>query len=780
MRFYSNFYLVFLVILFSLSVNSQVSSIITKELVEKLQHFSKNHSEQSIYLQTSKGIYETEEDVWFKAYVLNSQFFTPSTLDTTLYVQLIYEKSNRTVWQEKYEIENGFVEGHLYLHDSLQAGSYILTAYSPHSFYKDTKEFYAVRKLGVAKKIEQKKIPVYQKKKDSIIDFKVFPEGGNLISGMLNKLAFKAVNSRGEPIFVSGTLFENGKPIVEFKSVHAGMGSLDFTPEIDKKYHIKLTEPKTNKHYLLPEIKRGGINIRLVKTTKDFLLFQITQNAKYTNGNIYFRLQIRGVVYSIATAKLKKYLKIKVPLKDLPQGIAEVTLFNNNLIPICERLVYVNQDRELNIKTSISDLYSTREKITLKINVTNQNKQPVVAHLGLSIYDNVYQNTQDTKNILTHYYLSTQLRGKIYNAAYYFNKENKNSKEALNLLLLTQGWRSYTWNEKNLKQNNTTKKQILFDGIKGIVSTKKRNHKKNNKSLNQPLLMAYVPEKKELIDFIVLDSMGEFVVTPQHLKMGERGYVYFKLLASQKDKFYANLKDDYFTKINTLRKSITVNYPLPNLDEEEKDIVISYIPASDVTQLEEIVVKSKKRKKVKRDKYLGKLDSLAKLEMTTDYVCKENILNCPIHNSSEKGSKKPVEGEIYNLHWRTVYKENGRSVQSGSNNSTALMNPPLPPYHYPVLTDEYLLSRFNLIRTKGYYGKKEFYQPNYDKDTIDDSFPDYRNILVWNPNIVTDKNGEATVTFFCSDLNTKFIGTIEGISGYGLLGNESFEFVVKK
>jgi len=776
MRFYSNFYLIFLVILFSLSVNSQVSSVITKELVEKLQHFSKNHSEQSIYLQTSKGIYETEEDVWFKAYVLNSQFFTPSTLDTTLYVQLIYEKSNRTVWQEKYEIEDGFVDGHLYLQDSLQAGSYILTASSSHSFYKDTKEFYTVRKLKIVKKIEQKKIPI-QKKEDGIIDFKVFPEGGNLISGMLNKLALKAVNSRGEPVFVSGILYENDMPIVDFKSVHAGMGSLDFTPEIDKKYHIKLTEPKTNKHYLLPEIKRGGINLRLIKTTKDFLLFQITQNAKYTNGNIYFRLQIRGVVYSIATAKLKKYLKIKVPLKDLPQGIAEVTLFNNNLIPICERLVYVNQDIKLNIKTSISDLYSTREKITLKINVTNQNKQPVVAHLGLSIYDNVYQNTQDTKNILTHYYLSTQLRGKIYNPAYYFNKENKNSKEALNLLLLTQGWRSYTWNEKNLKKNISPKSPVLFNGIKGVVSTKKRNRKKNNESLGQPVLMAYVPDKKEFRDFIILDSMGEFVVAPQHLKMGERGYVYFKLLASQKDKFYANLKDNYFKTINAIRKSTTVNYPLPNLNKEEKEIVISYIPTSDVTQLEEIVVKSKKRKRVKRDKYLGKLDSLAKLEMTTDYVCEvSDVLNCPNHPKNSK-SRIPVEGKIY----LELMVWTGNSFEKGVPNlNRPFKNPPLPPYHYPVLTDKYLLSRFNLVRTKGYYGKKEFYQPNFDKETVDESFPDYRNTLVWNPNIVTDKNGEATVTFFCSDLNTTFIGTIEGISGDGVLGEESFEFVVKK
>jgi len=410
-RYNFSFPIVFLLLLlFTLSTFAQAPVTISNRLTKHLYSLSKSNADESIYLQTSKGIYETEEDVWFKAYILNSQFFTPSILDTTLYIQLIQEESNKPVWQEKYEIENGFVDGHLYLQDSLQAGSYILAAYSPHSFYKETKEFYAVRKLKIVKKIEQKKISVHQKKKDSIIDFKVFPEGGNLISGMLNKLAFKAINSTGEPVVVSGTLFENDKPIVEFKSVHAGMGSLDFTPDIDKKYHIKLTEPQKSSLYSIPQIKRGGINLRMIKTTKEFLLFQITQNAKYPKGNIYFRLQIRGVAYSIATAKLKNNLKIRVPLKDLPQGVAEVTLYNNNFVPICERLVYVNQERKLNIKTTISDLYNTREKITLKINVTDKNKKPVIAHLGLSIYDKIYQNTEDTKNIFTHYYLSTHLR----------------------------------------------------------------------------------------------------------------------------------------------------------------------------------------------------------------------------------------------------------------------------------------------------------------------------------------------------------------------------------
>ena len=248
--------------------------------------------------------------------------------------------------------------------------------------------------------------------------------------------------------------------------------------------------------------------------------------------------------------------------------------------------------------------------------------------------------------------------------------------------------------------------------------------------------------------------------------------VYLRLMVSQKPKYTFNINDHAFKTINTLRKTKTTNYPLVNRNAIKKEDIKPFKYPSDTKVLDEITVKAKKRK-IHRDKYLGKLDSIAKLEMTTDYVCKENILNCPVHGPFEKGNKKPVEGEIYGIHWRTVYEKHGGPPPSG-------IIPKHPPYKYPVLTDEYLMSRFNLLRVNGYYEKKEFYQPVYDKESINDPFPDYRNTLYWNSSVITNEKGKATLEFFCSDINTKFIGNIEGVDGQGLLGVKRFEFVVRK
>ena len=52
---------------------------------------------------------------------------------------------------------------------------------------------------------------------------------------------------------------------------------------------------------------------------------------------MYLRLQLRGIVYSIAKGLLKKELLIKIPLTEVPQGIAEVALFNESALPVAER-----------------------------------------------------------------------------------------------------------------------------------------------------------------------------------------------------------------------------------------------------------------------------------------------------------------------------------------------------------------------------------------------------------------------------------------------------------
>ncbi|GEC71354.1 hypothetical protein SAMN05443543_10599 [Flavobacterium flevense] len=762
--------------LFTAVSYSQTSESIADAIAEKVQVLTQNQNLDNVYLQTSKTIYETEEDLWFKGYVLDAQSFIPSNRSKILFVQLVEDASDKVVWQKKYEIENGFVNGHLFLESALIEGNYTLSAYSSNSFTKEPGEFYALKKIKVVQTINQNPtvVPV---EKDSIIHFTSFPEGGQLVSGINSNLAFKSVNSKGLPVAVSGTLFENNTPLVDFKSSHAGMGLLTFTPDNNKKYHIQLSEPTSDKIYAIAPVASSGKVLRLLRNTKETLTFKVTQSDGLKEERVYLRLQIRGVVYSIATGLLKKELTIKIPIKELPQGIAEVTLFNENALPIAERLVYVNQEQQLTIQTELDkSSYTTREKAKLKIKVTDQNGQPIVAHLGLSIYDGIYQNKQDVKNIQTHYLLSTQLKGNIYNPVYYFNEQNKNRNQALDLLMLTQGWRSYVWNEANLKELGNAFKPIIFEEIKGKVHLQKPD-KKATTVIGEKGMTVFSADESKGSDFMLTDTTGVFTIIPNDLKKGEGGYTYIKLMSAQKPKYTMTIKDFSFETINNECSTKTLLYPLAKIEKRNTQVVSPFTERESINKLKEVTITSKKKGVVFRDKYIGKLDSLYKAQNpTADFVCHDNVLNCELHKGCPGDRKRPIEGEKYTtcdgLKWLKGSGPCGGYFISGHCNEIT--------YHYPELTEAQLLEMFNIVMIEGYYGKKVFYEAVYDEVTITDSTPDYRNTLFWKPDIITDDKGEATISFFCSDINSLFFGNIEGVSGEGLLGREAFQFNVKK
>ena len=548
------------------------------------------------------------------------------------------------------------------------------------------------------------------------------------------------------------------------------MGSFVFKPNSSKNYYVKLDSTE-KKQYALPEIKNKGYVLQLIENIQDTITLKVIQNATLVKETIYIRVQVKGIVYSIAKTRLDKVKNIRIPLKGIPQGIAEVTLFNKNLYPLAERLVYLNHNQKIYIQAVLDkEKYLTKELVKIRLKATDQNNTPVVAHLGLSVFDALYKNPRDSKTIETHFHLTEQLKGKLYNPDYYFNTKNTNRKDALDLLLLTQGWRKYVWNESNLKDLQIQKKAVINDTIAGTISIKK--NKRNEIKLQEQYLMAFNGFNQSSKSFIEVNNRGGFKIFPTHLEEAKGGYLYLKLLGNEDivKNLSIDIAEGNFKKINRLTRSKYLQYPIKTKVEQVKeDIPLSYLSAKNVNKLEEVVVKGE-HTHVFRDKYMGTLDSLAKLNINTDYVCISNYLNCPIHLHSDKNTI-PVEGVVYKQYTGFKWNANGTYTIRGIKTEK---------YSYPKYTDAELLKKFNLVSIKGNYPKKIFYEPVYDTKEQNDGFPDYRNTLYWKPDIITDENGEATISFHCSDINTKFIGVIEGVSGDGYLGTQNFEFFVRK
>ena len=730
-----------------LSANAQAPKSKLDSLARSLETYSDSTARTSLYIRTSKDTYESMEDLWFKAYAVNAQHQLLSAIDQTLYLQLIHEKKDSIVWQEKYPIKEGITSGHIYLDDLLPEGNYWLCAYSAHSLTAN-----ATRRIRIVKNVaELLRKKTYRDSLPEKIQFSLLPEGGSLLSGVTNRIAFKAVGPNGLPCPVSGTLLDGDKVIGYFKSTHAGMGSFKLRPEPGSNYYVRLDAPFADTLYPLPGIRKQGMSFRLLNNAEDSISFRI-----YHQGAgkqlFYFRLQTRGITQLMASAEIKDSMDIRLPLQEVASGIAEATLFDHRAMPVAERLFYVKQDNRLSITAKLSQKsYGTKKKISLQIHAADEQGKPVVAQLGATGYDRIYHRPTEPNDIQTHYLLFTQLKGSIYDPGYYFDTTKADRKQAMDLLLLTQGWRTYSWTEEELKRMDNL---VLSDS----TSIELLALKKKTKSAQQAVMLFDAEQQQSQLT--KLDSKGSLRLSPEVLSLSVN--IYIRHYGEKRD--FEWKVSDPFEQINKIKPWQKINYPLGGLP---KQIIVEDQPLLARGSIKLKVVDIQGKKTVFRDKYIGHLDSLAKYDGLTDRA-HGSWLNCPVAGC---GNELPIEGKRY-ITWSGPNPPASHPFSFNSTNTKYVV------YHYPQYTEEELLKMNGLARIKGYYPKKEFYQPDYDKEQ--DPLPDYRNTLLWAPNIITDENGNATLEFFTSDINSTFYGVVEGISGNGILGKTTFEFIVTK
>ena len=100
------------------------------------------------YMLFSKGVYETGEDMWFKAWLFDRSFLTLSNRSRTLFLR-IYDSTDSLVWNEKYPISGGRAEGHVFIGEKWNTGEYRVEGYTQSSFYADSTEAIFPQKSGL-------------------------------------------------------------------------------------------------------------------------------------------------------------------------------------------------------------------------------------------------------------------------------------------------------------------------------------------------------------------------------------------------------------------------------------------------------------------------------------------------------------------------------------------------------------------------------------------------------------------------------------------------------
>ena len=756
-----------------------------------------------VYLLPSKEIAETGEDLWFQAYLINSQTLAPSDRSHTLYLQL-RTASDSVVWSEKYPLVSGRANGHIYVGLEWPQGDYYMEGYTMSSFTSDNTKAIRPRRIRVVDRVSQMDSISKQgikndadQKLSSKHRFDLFPEGGHLIYGINSVVAFKATYGNGLPEDVSGKVLEDGKKIGSIKTLHDGMGRFSITPKSGKEYKVVLDDGRT---ILFPTIERGGMSLRVSKNNAKGLSLLVSSSDD-TPQAFSITAKQNGIVCSTASGTVKGQQAVKIPTAYFGfQGIVEITLFDSAERPVAERLVFVNPQRQLTITATTSQKhYNRRDMGKVRLQVTDASGNPIKSELAVSIFDKAYLYLPGHENILSHCFLSEQIRGHIFNPTYYFDNQNDDRLAAIDLLMMTQGWRNYVW-DKEVPSSDP----LLTDGVDGILTTQREVR------LKTQVINVYAPQVDSSL-VILTDTAGRFTIDSQ---MMDRipGNIYLNDL----------LTDKYKAKISVVNQFDTINGYRPRLPRymvnnhiiQTNNLERMKIGDDNSILLKEVVVKGRPGLTY-RDKETGYLDSLAVLQ-SGEWVCDCDsvmpYLNdyygyshhpkwSPQEDSYFGERRIPKRGEKYQLIlieetcvkadsqgqlpiFLERYKSDPMKPTRASRTKRSDLIVWLPRdvprrgfvYPGPQYNEKQLLEKYGIAKVQGYYPKREFYQP--DSFDLQSSLPDPRNLLQWQPEVITDNNGMAEIPFAASDINTEFIGIVEAIDGNGLMGCQTFSFRV--
>ncbi len=775
---------------------------------QSIDRFGTDFPQEKIHIHFDRTAYMPGETVWFKAYLLEENL--PTGRSTNFYAAL-YDEQGKLVQQQVSPIFNGTSDGHFTIPENLKSTQLLCRAYTGWMLNFDTAFLYT------------KSIRIISNKNAQVdahaASLHFFPEGGNIIEGAVNTIAFKANYDNGLPFFVNGVIKKQGtgEVMLPLTVIHNGMGRFDLDFQPGDKYYAEWVDNKgTMQQTFLPVAKTAGVSLKLT-VQKDKLYYNLVN--KTGNDSLHVLMYMYQRVFyktGVKVSATEPFTGV-VPVSALPSGTMQLTVFDANWQPVAERVAFINNNNfTIPVSISVKEMSTEkRGKNIIEIFVADS----IATNMSLSISDADMNTDAVTNDIESDLLLKGDIKGYIHDPTYYFsNRTDGALKTKLDLVMLTHGWRRYNWSDMKIKKMP-------------LITIAPDEYLQVYGQVGPEALPKLV--KNEMVNLILKtkDSINHFyTVMPDRAGyIRQRGLVFYdtarlyytfnksKLFNTQmsfsnsnftlaQPAYLAKFKD-HLIQDTTGTSSIVTTGTNP-LFQYHKDNEGGKNQHAEKT-MQGVILSSSKRRNWKNDPLLKleeryvsgmfsggalgysfdvlhderawtKLDMYAYIRNTIPGLMIGNF-NLVTGRALTYGGN-PVLVYIDEHEMATSDLENlsltqiayikfipnfmGRGADPGGRS----MNPALSVYtrkgddlidRTPKETD------INMVKVAGYSPLKEFYSPDYaQSNTI--AGIDARITLLWRPYILTDKNNrKVPVTFYNNDLTKKIRIVLEGMNENG-------------
>lgn len=788
-RSFRRFFYLLLIPAFFILVSFTEDSVL-ETILKKLKQYHTERPQEKLYLHLDKPFYAGGETIWFKAYLVEGSLHSLDSQSRVVYAELI--DNNKTVFKRQMLYAPGGVTfGDFRLPDSLREGRYAIRAYT--NYMKNFGEdFFFTKEFSVLN-------PLYKYASEKIVKFasdslalQFFPEGGNLVACGFNRVAFKALSPDGKGIDVEGTIVdENNSVITSFKSQHKGMGVVRINPISGIKYFARITKPyPVNRNYPLPAVHKTGYIVQVDAVNNNIKVLVFTNADKPASGDqkINIIVQSRGQAYHAQQGVINNHaFYTLIPRSKFPDGISQITVFDSEGRPVAERLIHQDNHGTLNLNVETdTTIYGKRKMVGVLLDALYRNGSPAAGHFSISVYDEgLIQNPEAYPITIVNYLsLTSDLKGYIEEPGYYFKDSLAETKKNLDLLMMVNGWRRFTWADvlaypsgepayrhergipirgkvlkaagrqppagsrvKVLTMNGNavmlwpdslgrfyTDSLLYYDSMTLVFQTENQKGKKQPYKFSLDPMSLPPPFTHRFTSFLPFDASA-FLQQSADEKLIE--------------------KSSQVKVLDEVKVTAKRDEPDPRLlnpqgaggrvVDVQKDLGggLGYASISQMLQTRIAGLNTGNGAWVFRGQ--GVFFAVNGMLVTADYV---NMISPTdvdliefVPNSVQYG------GHVVSIMLRT-----GATVASD-----------------PI--------GINQAKVGGFYQAREFYSPNYDVKDNRHSFEDKRTTLYWEPMLITDEKGRAAVAFFTADVASRYRVVVEGITadGYPGIGTTIFE-----
>lgn len=482
------------VLVFSLSLSAQVHTLKEQSRAILMQgahinHFNRLCPQEKVYLHFDNTAYFQGETIWFSATVVKATDGTVAD-SKVLYVELL-SPTGVVLRQQKLQVVDGRCHGSLPLVDasvdeanakrgvlSYPSGYYEVRAYTRAMLnfdahgcfsrvfpvYKAPKKEgdYANPQMDIyeGRGIER---PETEETKDFKLEF--FPEGGHLIYGVPNRIAFKATGKDGLGVNVDSLTLAAGTPLA-LSSQHRGMGSFLYTPT-ERNTKVKVSVNGKHRTVALPKSENEGYALRLTPRVDRTLQIAIATLHPEPDRLLGYTLTHHGKCELIDTLTMRNRIFSRtIPTHKLPTGVYQFALFDAGGTLYATRMLFVNNGMVAAPVTVTADKqnYKPFEQVKLRLQVHEEGNH----HLSLAVRDAADYGTGSTDDLRSYMLLSSELRGYIEHPQYYFEADDEEHHAALDRLMLVQGWSRYDWRQMTgntpFEVGHYTEGALVLDG----------------------------------------------------------------------------------------------------------------------------------------------------------------------------------------------------------------------------------------------------------------------------------------------------------------------------